>query len=84
MLIILRSLQDAVDPDNGLIVDTFGPQKHVLGYGFTFSQHTLDCSDVLTKDQEEDMFAHRSSVVNPCFKDNPSAGVLARKLCNPL
>ena len=33
-LIILRDLQCTLDPNDGLVVDAFGPQHHVLGYGF--------------------------------------------------
>ena len=84
MLIILRDLQDSFDPDNGLAMDTLGPQQHILGYGFTFGQYTLNGPNVLTEDQEEDMFAQRSGMMDPCFEDDPSISILARKVGNPL
>jgi len=84
VLIVLRDLQDAFNPYDGLMVDAFCPQQHILRHGFTFSQHTLNGSDVLTEDQEEDVFAHRSGMVDPRFKDDSSTGVFTGKIGDPL
>ena len=65
-------------------MDAFCPQQHILRHGFTFGQHTLNGSDVLTEDQEEDVFAHRSGMVDPCFEDDPPTGVFTRKIGDPL
>jgi len=65
-------------------METFSPQQHILGHGFAFSQYTLNGPDVLTEDQEEDMFAHRSGMVNPRFEDDLPPSVFTRKVVDPL
>jgi hypothetical protein len=65
-------------------VDAFSPQHHVLGHGFPFSQYTLNGPNVLTEDQEQDMSAHGSGMVDPGFKEDPSAGIFSGELGNPL
>ena len=62
----------------------FSPQQHVLGHSFSFSQHTLNGANVLTEDQEQDMLAHRPGMVDPRLKENPPAGILARKFGDAL
>lgn len=84
MLFILRDLQDALNPNDGLMVDAFGPQQHILGYGFAFGQHTLNGSNLLPEDQEEDMFAHCARMMNSSSEDNLSTGIFPRKLGNTL
>ena len=84
MLIILWDLQNTFNPNDGLDVDAFSPQQHVLGHSFSFSQHTLNGSNVLTEDQEEDMLAHRPGMVDPCLEENSPASVLARKIGDTL
>jgi hypothetical protein len=84
VLIILGDLQNALNPNDRLVGDAFGPQYHVRGYGFAFGHHTLDCLGALPEDQKMDMFAHCPCVMDPGFEDDLPASVFMRKLSDLL